>query len=213
MSTPEASGTRQRTRPAGDDESSKTSNPASLSANPDKKVPRNKPAVKPPLADVSMNRFLLYLVLTLLAIAGFYTWRFTVWAAEVGGYWNLVTGHRTSPVPGAAELAAKAKAVADSGKAATPQGRSSRGKGKDSSIQSQIYDLAASLGVKPADLNAAIRPLVDPSAPNPAEAARLEVELLRKQVEASQGAAAGGNGQAEESGAGLLGVMGEVLLD
>ncbi|GFZ44058.1 hypothetical protein JCM24511_01779 [Saitozyma sp. JCM 24511] len=230
MSTPEASGTRQRTRPAGTEESSKTSNPASLSANPDKKVPRNKPAVKPPLADVSMNRFLLYLVLTLLAIAGFYTWRFTVWAAEVGGYWNLVTGHRTSPVPGAAELAAKAKAVADSGKviyqvtqlftkltpttqAATPQGRSSRGKGKEDSIQSQIYDLAASLGVKPADLNAAIRPLVDPSAPNPAEAARLEAELLRKQVEASQGSAGGGGAQAEESGAGLLGVMGEVLLD
>jgi hypothetical protein len=64
--------------------------------------------------------------------------------------------------------------------------------------------------VKPADLNAAIRPLVDPSAPNPAEAARLEAELLRKQVEASQ---AGGGNQAEESGAGLLGVMGEVLLD
>ena len=43
----------------------------------------------------------------LVLLAAFYTWRFTVWAAEVGGYWNLVTGHRNPPATGPGEAAIK----------------------------------------------------------------------------------------------------------
>lgn len=71
MSAPDASSTRQRNPQLAEEHK----NPASLSADPTKKVKRDKPAVKPPLADVSMNKFLTYLVLSLLAIAAFYLWR------------------------------------------------------------------------------------------------------------------------------------------
>lgn len=36
------------------------------------------------------------MVLGLVLLAAFYTWRFTVWAAQAGGYWNLLSG-RTIP--------------------------------------------------------------------------------------------------------------------
>lgn len=44
----------------------------------------------------------------LVLLAAFYTWRFTVWAADVGGYWNLVTGHRNPPSTGPGEALVKA---------------------------------------------------------------------------------------------------------
>lgn len=42
------------------------------------------------------DRSLTYLFLGLVALMAFYTWRFTVWADDAGGYWNLMTGKRQS---------------------------------------------------------------------------------------------------------------------
>ncbi|KAK4689057.1 hypothetical protein P7C73_g1034, partial [Tremellales sp. Uapishka_1] len=209
MSTPEASTTRQRTTKVEPEDKEKTYNPASLSANPNKKVDRNKPVVKPPFADVTMNKFLTYLVLSLLSVAAFYTWRMTVWARDAGGYWNLATG--TRPAPGAqvadAISAASAAASSVSSKGSSPSGKSAAGGKAD--IQSQIFTLATALGIKPAELSAAIRPLIDPSVPNPVEVAQRETDLLKQQIE--QQAA---ESQSEEQvGGGLLGVLGEALLD
>ena len=53
-----------------------------------------------------------YLVLSLVALAAFYMWRFTVWAADAGGYWNLVTG-RHAPPTGVGEAAMAAVASAN----------------------------------------------------------------------------------------------------
>ena len=84
-----------------------------------------------------------------------------------------------------------------------------RGGGGD--VESQILQLANTLGVKPADLSSAIRPLIDPSAPNPAEAAKMaaEQEILKAK------AANGGNADPanDDAGPGILAQMGEVLLD
>lgn len=55
---------------------------------------------------------LVYLVLGLLAVMGFYGWRFTVYVHEVGGYWNALTGHRASAVDAAATAANAAASVA-----------------------------------------------------------------------------------------------------
>lgn len=72
MSTPQDASTTRQRNPRLEDE---TPNPASLSADPTKRVQRNKPVVKPPFADVSMNKFLVYLLLGVLTIVGFYIWR------------------------------------------------------------------------------------------------------------------------------------------
>jgi hypothetical protein len=66
--------------------------------------------------------------------------------------------------------------------------------------------LANSLGIKPAELNAAIRPLIDPSVPNPAEQAQKELELLKLQQQS-------GGEHADEPHTGVLGIIGEALLD
>lgn len=184
-------------------------------------------------------RSLTYMVGGLVLLAAFYTWRFTVWAAEVGGYWNLVTGHRNPPSTGPGEAALKA-----AGKAATAyqsvslipplihfrpfltkqsktskstyaSGTAKAGKGVsggDTDIESQIFKLASALGVKPADLNNAIRPLVDPTAPNPAEAAKIEAEILKAKL-AGGGAAIPEQGEKQEEGVGLLSALGEAFLD
>ena len=82
--------------------------------------------------------------------------------------------------------------------------------GGDSDIESQIIQLANSLGVKPADLSSAIRPLIDPTAPNPVEAAKLEAQ---KEILSAGGAASGAEANKETPSAGFLAAMGEVLLD
>lgn len=63
------------------------------------------------------------------------------------------------------------------------------------------------MGVKPAELSNAIRPLIDPSAPNPVDVAKMEAEALKQQIAATQAEA-----KTEEHGS-LLGMMGEALLD
>ena len=60
---------------------------------------------------------LTYMVLGLLAIGGIYMYRFTVWAAQAGGYWNLITGHRPNPAAVQAQSAMK-KAAEVAGQAA-----------------------------------------------------------------------------------------------
>lgn len=109
---------------------------ASLSASSDKKVPRNKPDVKPPLSGVSMNKLyvpfsllilqykstrlmtsLTYMVLGLALLAAFYTWRFTVWAAQAGGYWNLLSGRTVPPKSSIADTASMASAAASTASA------------------------------------------------------------------------------------------------
>lgn len=74
-------------------------------------------------------------------------------------------------------------------------------------IQSQIFALAESLGVAPADLSAAIRPLTDPTVPNPVE----QQKKLEQQLEEAQANA--GKESTEEDGPSVLGLMGEVFLD
>lgn len=46
--------------------------------------------------DPLLTSSLTYLTLSLGLLAAFYMWRFTVWAANAGGYWNLVTGKRAA---------------------------------------------------------------------------------------------------------------------
>ncbi|WWC94074.1 hypothetical protein V866_000912 [Kwoniella sp. B9012] len=214
--TPEASGVRQRANKL--EKEDETKNPASLSSNPAKKVPRNKPNVKPPFIDMSMNRFLTYLVLSLFVVLAFYIWRFVAWAHQVGGYWAVITGNHKTPVSDAAASAASAASSLSSAssKATTSVDPKSvapkptqAGQGEDD-IQSQIYHLANSLGIKPAELSAAIRPLVDPSVPDPAEKAKQEIELLRAQVEAK---ATEHQAEAQQHEGGVLDMLGEALLD
>ncbi|KAK8864300.1 hypothetical protein IAR55_001546 [Kwoniella newhampshirensis] len=220
--TPEASGTRQRTTKLEKTEAEvdDDKNPASLSANPNKKVARNKPYVKPPFVDMSMNKFLTYLVASLFLILAFYVWRFTVWAAQVGGYWALITGNHKTPASIAASSAAAVAATAASVASSSASSASvASTKGADpasikpkpattpeESIESQIYHLANSLGIKPAELSGAIRPLIDPSIPDPAAAAKQEAEALKKEMEAHAA-------EKTETGGSVLGILGEALLD
>ena len=163
------------------------------------------------MTNADSHSSLTYLVLGLTFLAAFYTWRFTVWAADVGGYWNLVTGHRNPPATGpgqaAMHAAASAASAASSKPSSTPISNSNSNTGSDADVQSQIYHLAVALGVKPADLSDAIRPLIDPSVPNPAEAARAEADVLKAKVAAQE------NGGNNVEGGSLLAAMGEALLD
>ncbi|WWC61741.1 uncharacterized protein I303_104326 [Kwoniella dejecticola CBS 10117] len=213
--TPEASGVRQRANKVQEEE---TKNPASLSSNPNKKVPRNKPNVKPPFIDMSMNKFLTYLVLSLGLVLAFYIWRFVTWAHQVGGYWAVITGNHKSPVSDAAASAASAASSISKYSESSPTAVDPKsivpkptqpGQPEDD-IQSQIYHLANALGIKPAELSAAIRPLVDPSVPDPAAKAQHEADLLRAQVEAK---AAEHKAEATDAEGGVLGILGEALLD
>jgi hypothetical protein len=91
---------------------------------------------------------------------------------------------------------------------ASAVGKGSAVKSSEGDVQSQILQLANSLGIKPAELSAALRPLIDPSVPNAAAQAQKELEMLKLQ---QQG---GGAHEAEHTGgAGVLGVLGEALLD
>jgi hypothetical protein len=49
--------------------------------------------------------------------------------------------------------------------------------------------------------------LIDPSVPNPAEQAQKELEMLKLQQQTAGGA------EAQDNGAGVLGILGEALLD
>ena len=71
-------------------------------------------------ADSSLS----YLVLSLLAIGAFYAWRFTVWAADAGGYWNLMTGRRP-PLHNVNDPAAIASAAASAAQSGSAAGASS----------------------------------------------------------------------------------------
>ena len=101
--------------------------------------------------------------------------------------------------------------VADFGKptqpANDPQPTKAPKGAKKPDIQSQIFALAEALGVAPADLSAAIRPLTDPTVPNPAE----QQKKLEQQLEEAK--ANGGKDAAETDGPSVLGLMGEVFLD
>ncbi|WVQ72599.1 hypothetical protein IAR50_002157 [Cryptococcus sp. DSM 104548] len=221
MSAPEATGTRQRTTKL-DPATEEHKNPSSLSANPNKKVARNKPNVKPPFIDLSMNKFLTYLVISLLVVLGFYVWRFTVWAHNAGGYWALMTGHHVSPAAQAAREAASAasasssvaaasassvdKASSKTGASAIKPKPSQASSNPEEDIQSQILHLASALGIKPAELSSAIRPLVDPSVPDPAEKAKHEAEVLKAEMEAKAK-------ENENQEGGVLDMLGEALLD
>ncbi|KAI5451590.1 hypothetical protein NCC49_001575 [Naganishia albida] len=202
---PEASTTRQRQtagRPVkGNDavdqtvvnETSTSDAPASLSTDPSKKVPRNEPKIKPPFANTSMNKFLTNLILVVFALAGFYVWRVTVWARDAGGYWNLITGSGTvakdaaASAVAASSLAAAAitSATSTASKAARTAGKGAKNAASSvtsaapADVQSRIFELATALGVPLADLSNAIRPLIDPTVPNPID----EVKRLREQLE------------------------------
>ena len=72
---------------------------------------------------------LTYMVGGLLLLALFYLWRFTVWAADVGGYYNLITGHRNPPStgPGEAMLKAAGSAVSAHNSVSSARGSTSTG--------------------------------------------------------------------------------------
>ena len=101
--------------------------------------------------------------------------------------------------------------------AAKATGKTTVGKGKvvhgNADVQSQIYALAETLGIKPADLSSAIRPLIDPTVPNPAEEAKrikqemeLKAELEKNKVETAAKEEA-------HSGPGFIEVLEEAFLD
>lgn len=71
-------------------------------------------------------------------------------------------------------------------------------------VQSQVQRLAESLGISPADLSEAIRPYLDPRAPKPAAG---------QDQGAAAAAAAAAAAEKQEPTPGLLGVIGEALLD
>ncbi|EMD36070.1 hypothetical protein CERSUDRAFT_53111 [Gelatoporia subvermispora B] len=101
--------------------------------------------VSPPLSNTSLRRFIYYLALFAAALFAFYAWRFFQWKAEVGGWWNLATGHR----PGAAAAAWAARTNIDvPGPTATHEG--------SPSVEQRINELAQALGVPSKDLAAAI---------------------------------------------------------
>ncbi|KAJ9103258.1 hypothetical protein QFC21_002681 [Naganishia friedmannii] len=189
-----ASAVRQRQSAKND--ASLSEAPASLSTDPNKKVPRSEPKIKPPFANVSMNKFLLNLMLVVLAVAGFYIWRVTVWAHASGGYWALITGSGSaakaaaSSAVSASSLAAAAITAATSTASSAARTAAAVGNkaathatsGAPADVQAQIFSLATALGVPLADLSNAIRPLIDPTVPNPVE----EVKRLRDQLELSK---------------------------
>jgi hypothetical protein len=57
------------------------------------------------------------MVLGLALLAAFYTWRFTVWAAQAGGYWNLLSGRTVPPKSSIADTASMASAAASTASA------------------------------------------------------------------------------------------------
>ena len=146
---------------------------------------------------------LTYLVLGLLALAAFYVYRFTVWAADVGGYYNLLTGHRdpsssaavSAPSGAANEAVSAVRNAASTGKAGS--------KDPKAEVESLVFQLAQALGVKPAELSSAIRPLVDPTAPDPAAVAQAEAEALKAKDSA----------KSDGPEAGFIEALGEALLD
>lgn len=152
---------------------------------------------------------LTYLVLGVLAVASLYIWRVTVWARDAGGYWALITGsgvaaksavsaaasassiaaaaittatssgsvslNRSTSIPILTFAPQKAARTAAAGKNAAAHSTS----GAPADVQAQIFSLATALGVPLASLSDAIRPLIDPTVPNPVE----EVKRLREQLE------------------------------
>ncbi|GMK59571.1 hypothetical protein CspeluHIS016_0801770 [Cutaneotrichosporon spelunceum] len=167
-------------------------NPDSLSIDPSRREQvRDKPHFKPPLADVSMGRFLTYLTLGLVALVVFYVWSSTVGVKDAGGYWNLVTSrHDTNAevVQNAATKAHEQDTSSTSAAAAKDAGTCPPCDVPDATVESLVLQLADKLGVKPSEINAVIRPLIDPSAP------KVSTEPTANEP-------------------GLLGVLGEVLLD
>lgn len=84
---------------------------------------------------------------------------------------------------------------------------------RDADVQSQIVNLANALGVKPAELSNAIRPLIDPSVPNPAQAAQLEADILKAKLAAGGAADPAAAAPQQAEGGSLLSALGEALLD
>jgi hypothetical protein len=99
-------------------------------------------------------------------------------------------------------------------KSKTSGSTSNTGATPETDVQTQIYALANALGIKPAELSAAIRPLIDPTAPNPAEAAQKEADLLKAQLAAGSGVGAGAAAEEKKhDGPGIMAAIGEALLD
>lgn len=159
----------------------------------------------------------------------YYVWKFQRYANEVGGYWNAVVGAKGSEVAAvaaskaadSAESVVKSTATAASAtggsKPGTKVGRRGKAaaeptKGSKEDIQSQVFRLAQSLGVKPAELSDAIRHLTDPTAPKPGAGAAGADAGKEAQVQAEAAAAAASSAAASDE-PGFLSVMGEALLD
>ncbi|KIR67240.1 hypothetical protein I314_02453 [Cryptococcus bacillisporus CA1873] len=128
-----------------------------------------------------------------------------------------MTGHHISPAEAAAKEAASSASASSSvaGSTATVSGHPQNIKAKpstqdtvhdDDNIQSQIFNLASALGITPAELSSAIRPLVDPSVPNPIEKAKQETRLLQAKMASQQH-------ENENQEGSVLDMLGEALLD
>lgn len=63
---------------------------------------------------MELTSSLTYMVLGLVSLAIFYTWRFTVWAADAGGYWNLLSGRTIPPKSSVQDTASMASAAMQS---------------------------------------------------------------------------------------------------
>jgi hypothetical protein len=59
------------------------------------------------------------MVLGLVTLALFYVWRFTVWAGQAGGYWNLISGRTIPPKGSVADTASLASSAVAGAKTAS----------------------------------------------------------------------------------------------
>ncbi|OCH89515.1 hypothetical protein OBBRIDRAFT_794206 [Obba rivulosa] len=102
-------------------------------------------SVSPPLSHTPLRRFNYYIALAAAVLLAFYAWRILQWKAQVGGLWNLATGHK----PSAAQAAWTTQT---SGSAPEPAAT----RAENPSVEDRINELAQALGVPSRDLAAAI---------------------------------------------------------
>lgn len=105
--------------------------------------------VSPPLSNVSFHRFNYYLALIAALLLAFYAWRLTIWKAQAGGWWNLMTGKQ-------APAFRNNGGGAGSGTGSMFTQAHTGGSGNDLTVEERINELASALGMPSKDLASAI---------------------------------------------------------
>ncbi|CED84369.1 hypothetical protein [Phaffia rhodozyma] len=156
-----------------------------------------------------VTSFTSKLILVAIAVTSFYAWRFSVQSAEVGGWWNLITGHRPVNTPIAAQKAA-ASAAALQHFSTGSAGSDSRAPSGQIGVEDQIIRLADSLGVKPRQLTEAIAPLLQPALLSKTDSA-IHNDKTPEEIAAEEAAQASAAETAAHAAGGVLGGVGTIL--